>query len=382
VTRALAVTWVMWRVVRSNLANIVFVIAIPLAIAALLASIYTAVAGREQRLGVVAEGNGPVSKQLAIQLSADPALRVTTYRSLSAALHDVRTRKLDGAVLIPKAVDDPRAGVTYVQLFGAPGIAAPTGLRAGVELATAETAARLVVGRSLAPGDPLGGLAAADQRASAAGVDRAQPIDTAARARQQKSLALVGAMVLFVFINTLAAGADFSSLRELQVFARLRSTPMTSRHTVGGFTVYLATFGVVQGLLVAVVGTAALGLHWHDPVLAAAVVVAVGVAAGCMASCVATFLPSWPTGAIAGGLLAFVLGMLGGCLWPLSLVGPVMQTVSNVAPQAWALDALSSVIHGGGLAGVARPLAVLAVMSSGFAAIAIVRMRHSVNASA
>jgi hypothetical protein len=59
-----------------------------------------------------------------------------------------------------------------------------------------------------------------------------------------------------------------------------------------------------------------------------------------------------------------------------------MQTVSNIAPQAWALDALSSVIHGGGLAGVARPLAVLAVMSSGFAAIAIVRMRHSVNASA
>ena len=382
-TRALAVTWATWRVARRDLASIVvFVIALPVAVAALLGSIYTAVDGRTQRVGVVAEGDGPVSARLIASLSAAPTLRAESYSSLADALHDVRTRELDGVVAIPAAVDNPAiAPATLVRLYGAPGIAAPSGLRAEVELAVADTAARVIVGRSLAPDDPLGdGLVEADKRARAAAVD-VVPSGDSSRTLELRSFAVLGAMVLFVFMNTLASSSQLSSLREQGVLARLRTTPMRSWHTVFGFAAYLAAFGVVQGLLMTVVGTAALGLHWEDPVALVVVVVAVGIAAGCLASCVGTFLPSWPTGAAAGGALGFVGGMLGGCLWSLSLVGPVMRTVGHVTPQAWALDAFDGVVHADALSDIARPVAALAAMSLAFAAVAVMRMHRSVSAA-
>ena len=141
----------------------------------------------------------------------------------------------------------------------------------------------------------------------------------------------------------------------------------------------MASFGIVQGLLVTLVGTAALGIHWDNPLGLAAVVVAVGVAAGCLSACVGTVLPSWPTGAAAGGLLGFVMGMIGGCLWPLSIVGPVMRTIGHLTPHVWALDALSGVLGADTGSAVAGPLVVLTLMSLGFAAIAVVGVRRAVN---
>jgi ABC-2 type transport system permease protein len=55
------------------------------------------------------------------------------------------------------------------------------------------------------------------------------------------------------------------------------------------------------------------------------------------------------------------MGMLGGCMWPLEIVPPVMRTVGHAVPQAWAMDAwIALVFDGAGLGDVAGDLAVLA----------------------
>jgi ABC-2 type transport system permease protein len=58
--------------------------------------------------------------------------------------------------------------------------------------------------------------------------------------------------------------------------------------------------------------------------------------------------------------LGIALGMLGGCMWPLEVVGSTMKTVGHLVPQAWAMDAFVTLVaKGGDLAAIAPQLVVL-----------------------
>ena len=58
--------------------------------------------------------------------------------------------------------------------------------------------------------------------------------------------------------------------------------------------------------------------------------------------------------------IARPLGMLGGCMWPLSVVGTTMQRIGHLTPQAWAMDSWNAIINdGAGVAGIGGYLAVL-----------------------
>jgi len=69
--------------------------------------------------------------------------------------------------------------------------------------------------------------------------------------------------------------------------------------------------------------------------------------------------------------------MLGGCMWPLSIVSQTMRNVGHVTPQAWAVDAWTDLLsRGGTLATILPQLAVLTAFAAGFLAIATIRMRR------
>jgi linearmycin/streptolysin S transport system permease protein len=62
--------------------------------------------------------------------------------------------------------------------------------------------------------------------------------------------------------------------------------------------------------------------------------------------------------------IAIALGMLGGCMWPLEIVPPVMRTIGHVSPHAWAMDGwIALVFDREGVAGIATDLAVLAAFA-------------------
>ncbi len=58
--------------------------------------------------------------------------------------------------------------------------------------------------------------------------------------------------------------------------------------------------------------------------------------------------------------LGIALGMLGGCMWPLEVVGSTMKTIGHLVPHAWAMDAFVTLVaKGGDLAAIAPQLLVL-----------------------
>jgi ABC-2 type transport system permease protein len=106
-------------------------------------------------------------------------------------------------------------------------------------------------------------------------------------------------------------------------------------------------------------------------VLFAMVATAVGLLVGAVSS--------GPDQASAIGVpVGIALAMLGGCMWPLEVVPPVMRTIGHLAPHAWAMDAWLTLIYdGGGLADVAVDLGVLALFAVGLGLVARRQLRRA-----
>ena len=92
------------------------------------------------------------------------------------------------------------------------------------------------------------------------------------------------------------------------------------------------------------VGALVFGVPWGDPVAAAALVLMFAVVATAVGLLVGTVARDTDQASAIGTPVAIALGMLGGCMWPLSLVPPVMRTIGHVAPQAWAMDGWTTLI--------------------------------------
>jgi ABC-2 type transport system permease protein len=74
--------------------------------------------------------------------------------------------------------------------------------------------------------------------------------------------------------------------------------------------------------------------------------------------------------------LGIALGMLGGCIWPLEIVGPTMKTVGHLAPHAWAMDAFVALMgRGADLGALVPQLLVLLAFSAVLLPVATWRLR-------
>ena len=71
-------------------------------------------------------------------------------------------------------------------------------------------------------------------------------------------------------------------------------------------------------------------------------------------------------------VLGIVGGLLGGCMYPLDVVGPVVRGVGHVVPQAWAMDAFVKLIDDhDGLTAVLPEVAALAIFAALLVALAV-----------
>jgi ABC-2 type transport system permease protein len=206
------------------------------------------------------------------------------------------------------------------------------------------------------------------QRAVAAAEDSVPPVGVAARAvgtveemeANRFASAVPSQLMLFSFLNGLIGAAALVQARQLGVFQRTLAAPQGLRVYLGGLG--LSRFGIAMlqaGILLGL-GVLSFRIAFGDPgawiplVLVYSVVCA---AAGMLLGA----LVRTPGQAVAVAIpVGIVFGMLGGTMWPLSVVGPVMRAIGHLTPQAWAMDAWNLIINdGAGLADIATQMAVL-----------------------
>ncbi len=337
------------------------------------------------RVGVVDEGAGQAGRSLVSALERAPDLDVRPEPSVSAARTAVARADLSTAVVLPAGMDEAlRAGRSVdVAVLAEQSNSTQQAAAAAVSAVVARQgglAQAAVFADHQVSGTYDANLARA--AAAASGVARVdvtpRVVDAAATILPQGySYSAPTMLVLFVFLNALAAGATVVETRRLGMYERMSAAPVRAVAVVAGETLGALSVTLAQSALIVVVGAAAFGVSWGDPLGAAALVVVwslVSAGAGMLSG---TLFRTPEQASAIGPAVGIAFAMLGGCMWPLAIVTPVMREIGHVTPQAWAVDAWTALVaRGVSLAGIAPELGVLVAFAVGLWALAAVRLRR------
>ncbi|MEU0510471.1 MULTISPECIES: ABC transporter permease [unclassified Amycolatopsis] len=327
------------------------------------------------RIGVVEPGT-PLAAGLSRALDTSPALETRTYSDEDPATAALRRNQVDAVLVLPDGFDERLLSGAPVELpLLSTGSAGTTqGAWSAVSAVVADHAALVQAagfaaertGTDPARWLPLAGsLAATGDRITVR-------TESAGGAPDERAGGFTGSaptmLVLFVFVNTLAAGAAVIETRKLGVYSRSLAAPVRPREIVFGEALGYVVLALGQSALIIGASAALFGVSWGDPVAALLLTglwAVVGAGAGILSGTL--FRTSEQASAI-GPAIGIAFGMLGGCMWPLEIVPPALRAVGHVTPHAWAVDAWTTVLsRGGGVADIAGQLAVLA----GFAAVLV-----------
>ncbi|MBJ3808190.1 ABC transporter permease [Streptomyces flavofungini] len=124
--------------------------------------------------------------------------------------------------------------------------------------------------------------------------------------------------------------------------------PTTAGGLILGDTFAYTALTLLRSLLIIGIGVSPFGVSWGDPIAAGALTSCgfwwargAGVLAG------AVFHTPEQAGAV-GTAVGIRLGVLGGCMWPLTVVSAWLRVASHARPHAWAVDGWTAPLSRGG----------------------------------
>ena len=324
------------------------------------------------RLAVMSDVEPPADAIVA-ELGRDSAVELRRFSDEDALRRAVRDRTVTAGVLTETAATDlPRVTVVIAEGGGRSDVA-----RLAVETATA-TATVAATARAwlVAQGDieaagstvtdpvqvsVVHGTVEGAEAPPAEGLDHTAPAN----------------LVLFLFLNSVASAGLLVDARRLGVLPRMLVSSTAKAAIVSGQALGRLAICALQALIVIAGTRLVLGVRWGDPLVVLAVVALFSAVAASTSVVTAALLRTREQVLFLAPPVAIVLGMLGGCMWPLRVVSPTLRTVGHVTPHAWAVDALEATIRGTG-GGVGTALAVLAGFALALGAVAAALLGRSV----
>lgn len=360
-----------------------FMVALPVAIIVIIGATF----GGVQRLdiGVVQHDHGTVAAAVVRELRSATGVRLHSYGDVESLRRAVRRNAIAAGIELPGGLDGQAVGSGTIAIpfvtnpatsssFPARNIVDDALQRVGGRVAAARLAAT-ATGRPVAEALRV----ASDVGARARGVVVATSDVGSGRASTLSRFALTAPqnLVLFVFINAAASSAAIVRMRRGGLLRRALASPVSAGMLTLGVAGGWFAIAVLQSLLIIVVGALVFGVDWGDP-LAGTVLVVVYALVGAGVGIVTGAIGGDPdrVGAIAP-VVGIVLGALGGCMIPLEFFPPTMRAIAHVVPQYWAVSAWQRLVFdGSGLAGIATPVAVLAVFAAAFLTLAAVALRR------
>lgn len=365
-----------------------FLFAFPLLLVLTLGSVFGNQfgGGSQAHVGVAAPSDDELADEVVAALDREQDLDVSHYSSARSLRSAVELGTVQAGIVIPEGyVDQLLAGGTAeIGLVARPG-GLGAQLRPVVEAAVGPQAVRLQSAR-FGSTHGTAGLDAALQHATrldAALPDVTVATSTVGEERFPRSLGRfdVGAssqLVLFMFINGLAASAALVRSRELGVSRRMLSTPTPTWVVLVGEMCSRLAVCLFQGIYIMVATWVLFGVDWGDLVGSLTVLLTFAlVPAGAAMLFGAVFSNDQQATAVSV-ISGLVLAALGGSMAPLELFSSTMRTVAHVTPHAWANDAFAELVrHDGTVVDVLPELSVLLVMAAALLVLAVWRLHRT-----
>ncbi len=337
------------------------------------------------RVGVVNEGAGPSGTQLVSAMQRAPDLDVRMYPTATAAATAVARSEISTAVILPANMDsDLRDGKTVaVAVMAEPANSTQQAAAQEVESVVTDVGGRVQAAlftRIHVTGSYQQNLVRATEiQPKVAQVDVQQArVDSHSNTLPEGfSYSAPTMLVLFVFLNALAGGATIIETRRLGMYERMATTPIHTRTIIAGEALTYFCVALVQAVLIVLVAALIFGVSWGSPLAAIALVLAWAMVGGAAGMLSGSLFRTPEQASSIGPAIGIALAMLGGCMWPLSIVSQTMRDIGHATPQAWAVDAWTDLLsRGGTIVSILPQLAVLVTFAVGFLAIATSRMRR------
>jgi ABC-2 type transport system permease protein len=337
-------------------------------------------------IGVLDADGSATSDQLVASLDDARAIAVVTYDDEQSLRRDIRLSQLSAGLVLPSGLSSSvdAGDEAVLSLLTTQADQSAPSVIAAVNGAVADEGGRLAAAVFVEQ-ETGSSLASAQVQvdAFASSVPPAQvEVSTIGTVRQEDenayTRAVTSQLTLFVFANGLFAAAALVESRRLGVSRRALSTPIGAGTLLSGLAGSRFALAVIQAGLLLAIGALWFGVAWGSPPATTALVVVyclVATGAGMLLGALARTADQ----AIAIGVpLAIGTAMLGGTMWPLDIVGPVMRIVGHLMPQAWAMDAWSAIVNdGAGLSDIALEIAVLGLYATVFLVAGSVALRRT-----
>jgi ABC-2 type transport system permease protein len=152
-------------------------------------------------------------------------------------------------------------------------------------------------------------------------------------------------LVLFLGITVMLLASGVVETRRLGLMRRLAAAPVSRRAIVAAMVVTSLCVAAAQCAGLLLVGRVIFGVHWGNPAGVFLVLATLSLAYSGAAALVSVRSRSEEQAIAVAVVLGIVAGLLGGCMYPLDVVGPVVRAVGHVVPQAWAMDAFVKLIY-------------------------------------
>lgn len=187
-------------------------------------------------------------------------------------------------------------------------------------------------------------------------------------------------LVMFTGITAMVLSAGLVELRRQRILRRIMATPITRQEVVVGQLIGTGFIVALQSAGLIALGDTLFKVRWGDPLALILIVSALALAFSGASTLLGTIARTNEQAVAVGAVVAIAFGMLGGCLWPLSVVSPSMATIGHLTPQAWAMDGFIRLIYANsGIVGVLPDIVALLAFASVLCALAQWRLRRAID---
>ena len=186
-----------------------------------------------------------------------------------------------------------------------------------------------------------------------------------------------GQLITWVFIPLFGISALFAYERQQGTLRRILTTPTSKATFILGTISGQVVMALIQMSLLVLFAILAFKLNWGNPIGLYIILTCACLAAAAIGTTMGTFIKSEGQASGLSVMAGMLMGMLGGCWYPIELFPPFMQTVSKIFPTTWAMQGLLDLsLRGAGVVEILPEAGVLVGFAGIFFAIGVMRFRY------
>ncbi len=183
-------------------------------------------------------------------------------------------------------------------------------------------------------------------------------------------------VVLFLMVSGLVSCTGVLFMRQQGIARRLVATPARTGELLMLVLVGPAQLMLGQATFLIVSTALAFQVPWGDPIAVVAITLALIAVALSLTLLMSTVFRTPQQAFSLAPLISIAVGMLGGCMWPLTIVPAWLRDLGHLFPTAWAMDGyLALVFEQAGWRDVLPEVAVLLVMAAVLGTVGAMRFR-------